>query len=42
MRYGDLGFKNEPIGDFEGALNLTPGARKSESFFDSLFNKAKL
>jgi legumain len=42
MRYGDLVFKNEPVGNFYGNLDLPSIEETSEGFFDILFNKAKL
>ena len=44
MRYGDLEFIKEPVGNFYGNLDL-PSLEESinpEGFFDLLFNKAKL
>jgi hypothetical protein len=38
MRYGDLKFVNEPIGNFMGNLNLE---KSKTDFFDKMFNKAK-
>ena len=38
MRYGDLKFVNEPIGNFMGNLNLE---KSKADFFDRMFNKAK-
>ncbi len=38
MRYGDLKFINEPIGNFMGALNLN---ESKANFFEKMFNKAK-
>jgi hypothetical protein len=43
MRYGDLGFKDEPVGDFYGDLDksvVTPTVKASR-FYDKLFNKAR-
>ena len=38
MRYGDLKFINEPIGNFMGNLNLN---ETRVDFFERMFNKAK-
>jgi hypothetical protein len=38
MRYGDLTFINEPIGNFMGNYNLN---ESKATFFDKMFNKAK-
>lgn len=40
MRYGDLDFKNEPVGNFYGNLDL-PDTTSEELFFEKLFLKAK-
>jgi hypothetical protein len=38
MRYGDLRFVKEPVGNFMGNLNLIEA---KSNFFDKMFNKAK-
>ena len=38
MRYGDLKFVKEPIGNFMGNLNLN---QSKTDFFEKMFNKAK-
>lgn len=44
MRYGDLEFKSEPVGNFYGNLDLPSifDDETREGFFETLFNKAKL
>ena len=39
MQFGDLAFKTEAVGDFYGILD---GKLQQETFFDYLFNKARL
>lgn len=42
MRYGDLEFDKEPVGNFYGNLDLPAMTESSTGFFDVLFSKAKL
>jgi hypothetical protein len=43
MRYGDLDFKNEVVGDFYGDLDVSssPVVKSSATFFDKLFRNAR-
>jgi len=42
MRYGDLDFKAEPVGNFYGTLDLPEVvSAKAENFFRKLFSQAK-
>jgi hypothetical protein len=38
MKYGDMGFDNEVIGEFEGDLDVTT----NDGLFERIFTKAKL
>jgi len=42
MRYGDLDFKSEPVGNFYGTLDLpevtTTTSTGAKAFFNKLFN----
>jgi len=40
MRYGDLEFKSEPVGNFYGTSDL-PASPSSEAFFNKVFSKAR-
>ena len=44
MRYGDLEFIKEPVGNFYGNLDLPTLDEKAKesNFFEVLFSKAKL
>jgi legumain len=41
MRYGDMSFINEAVGNFYGNLDVTLAEEDKENFFEALFNKAK-
>jgi len=41
MRYGDLDFKSEPVGNFYGILDLPATATSEKAFFNKLFAQAR-
>lgn len=41
MKYGDLSFVKEPVGNFIGNLNLADEEKPKSEFFDKMFSRMK-